>query len=226
MKKRSSRTAQPSEKRPLQARSKVTVDAIFEATIRILDQENLDAATTTRIAEVAGVSIGTLYHHFEDRDAILAALQEREFERALELMRDVLSADNLGRAPRETVEGVVRGLAKLYAASPALHRVLAIEALRLVHAGRVHAFDLRVLEIIRHFLLASREQLRVDDIETAAFVAYQAVRATMLASLLERPNGLDVESFTNQLVDLVCRYLLRDAKSDKSRKPPERPALG
>ena len=186
------------------------MDAILEATIRIFENQSLEAATTTRIAEVAGVSVGTLYHHFEDRNAIVNALQDREFDRALALMADVLSSDNLGRAPRETVEKVVRGLAILYAASPGLHRVLAIEGLRVASADRVHAFDLRVIAIIRSFLTASRAQVRCEDLEAASFTAYQSVRATMLACLLERPAGLSIETLVAQVVDLVVRYLVRD----------------
>jgi len=201
---------QPARKKPRQARAQVTVDAILEATIRILEKESLDAATTTRIAEVAGVSVGTLYHHFEDRAAIVDALQDREFERALALMSDVLSSDNLGEAPRETVAKVVRGLATLYGAAPGLHRVLAIEGLMVASADRVHAFDLRVIAIIRSFLSASRAQLRCEDLEAASFIAYQSVRATMLACLLERPAGLDLDTLVTQVVDLVVRYLVRD----------------
>jgi len=196
--------------KPLQARSRVTVDAILEAAIRILEKEGLEAATTTRIAELAGVSVGTLYHHFADRDAIVHALQDREFARALEMMAAVLSSENLGSAPRETVVKVVRGLAQLYEVSPGLHRVLAIEGLRVASAGRVEAFDVRVIAIIRSFLTASRPILRVEDVEAASFVAYQAVRATMLAYLLERPPGLDLERLVAQLADLVVRYLVRD----------------
>lgn len=204
------KTKRAPRNKPLQARSRVTVDAILEATIRILDREGFDAATTTRIAEVAGVSVGTLYHHFEDRASIVDALQDREFERALALMEGVLSSDNLARSPRETIALVVRGLATLYGASPALHRVLAIQALRDTSTERVHAFDLRVIAIIRGFLVASRPQLRCDDLEAAAFTAYQSVRATMLACLLERPAGLAIETLVEQLIDLVARYLLRD----------------
>lgn len=200
----------PARNKPRQARSQVTVDAILEGTIRILEKESLEAATTTRIAEIAGVSVGTLYHHFEDRDAILDALQDREFERALALMADVLSNDNLGRAPRETVEKVVRGLATLYGHSPGLHRVLTIEALRVASADRVHAFDLRVIAIIRTFLTASRDQIRSEDLEAASFIAYQSVRATMLACLLERPAGLDIDRLVAEVVDLVVRYLVKD----------------
>ena len=69
-----------SRKQPQQARSRVTVNAILDATTRILDREGPGAATTTRIAEVAGISIGTLYQYFSHRDAILDALLDREFE--------------------------------------------------------------------------------------------------------------------------------------------------
>jgi AcrR family transcriptional regulator len=197
-------------KRPRQARAQATVHAILEATVQILDGEGLDAATTTRIAEVAGVSVGSLYQYFSHRDAILNALQDREFDRALGFMQEVLAEGNLEKTPRETVTAVVRGLARLYGQAPGLHRVLAIEGLRVAKADRVHAFDLRVVNIIRHFLTATTAPIRRTNLDAAAFVAFQSVRATMLAGLLERPPGLDEVAMQAELVDLVLRYLVAD----------------
>jgi len=201
----------PARAAPRQARAQATVSAILDATVLVLDREGLDAATTTRIAEVAGVSIGSLYQYFAHRDAILTALQEREFERATAMMQDVLAAGNLARSPRETVTAVVRGLAGLYATAPGLHRVLAIEGLRVAAAERVHAFDTRVIEIIELFLRASDAPLRRKNTQAAAFVAFQAVRATMLATLLERPPGLAEDDIVEEIVDLVLRYLVDGA---------------
>ncbi len=206
--KRRPRTA--ARKSPRQARAQITRDAILEATVVVLEREGLDAATTTRIAEVAGVSIGSLYQYFAHRDAILHALQEREFERAVGLMSEVLADGNLGRTPRDTVTAVVRGLAALYASAPGLHKVLAIEGLRVVEAERVHAFDTRVVDIIRQFLAAGPAPMRRKNLEAAAFVAFQSVRATMLAMLLERPPGLSEEDLVAELVDLVLGYLVED----------------
>jgi AcrR family transcriptional regulator len=203
-------------KRPRQARSQATVNAILEATVQILDREGLEAATTTRIAEVAGVSIGSLYQYFSHRDAILNALQDREFDRALLFMQEVLADGNLERTPRDTVTAVVRGLARLYGAAPGLHRVLAIEGLRVAKADRVHAFDMRVVNIIRHFLQATSAPIRRSNLDAAAFVAFQSVRATMLASLLERPPGLDAATMEDELVDLVLRYLVEAQVSEDS----------
>jgi AcrR family transcriptional regulator len=203
------RTTKTVRKQPRQARAQATVNAVLEATVQVLEREGLDAATTTRIAEVAGVSIGTLYQYFSHRDAIFNSLQDREFDRALTLMESVLSSGNLERSPRETVTAVIKGLAATYAACPGLHRMLAIEGLRVAKAERVYAFDLRVIGIIRHFLSASRAPIRRKNVDAAAFVAYQSVRATMLASLLERPPGLGQEELIDEVADLVLRYLVR-----------------
>jgi AcrR family transcriptional regulator len=208
-------------KLPRQARAQATVDAILGATVQILDREGLDAASTTHIAEVAGVSIGSLYQYFSHRDAILHALQDREFERALALMQEALADGNLAQAPRQTVTAVVRGLARLYSAAPGLHRVLAIEGLRVARADHVHAFDMRVINIIRHFLVATSASIRRPNVDAAAFVAFQSVRATMLACLLERPPGLDQETLVAEIVDLVLRYLVQTEAqaSDSVRRP-------
>lgn len=201
-------------KEPRQARAQATVGAILEATVQILDREGLEAATMAHIAEVAGVSVGSIYQYYSHRDAILNALQDREFARSLALMQELLADGNLAQSPEQTVTAVVRGLASLYRASPGLHRVLTMEGLRVAKADRVHAFDLRVIEVVRHFLLATSAPMRPKNVEAAAFVVVQAVRATMLACLLERPPGLDEQTLIREVVDLVLCYLVRQDSCD------------
>lgn len=196
--------------KPRQARSQSTVHAILEATVQVLEREGLEAATTTRIAEVAGVSVGTVYQYFSHRDAILDALQEREFDRAIALMQTVLSDDNLARTPRDTVLACVQGMALLYQACPGVHRALALESLRATKANQLHAFDLRVIAIVRHFLSATGAVVRRKNVDAASFVAFQCVRATMLASLLENPAGLNEQTLIEEVVDLLLRYLVED----------------
>lgn len=202
---------QSPRKQPQQARAQSTVHAILEATVQVLEREGPDAATTTRISEVAGVSVGTLYQYFSHRDAIFDTLQEREFERAIGLMQDVLSADNLARSPRETVTACVQGMLGLYRASPGMHRVLTMEGLRATKAHKLHSFDLRVIALVRHFLAATGTPIRKKNVDAAAFVAFQSVRATMLASLLETPAGFDDKTMIEELTDLLLRYLVDDA---------------
>jgi len=196
-------------KGPKQQRSKVTVAAILEATVRVLEQEGSDAATTSRIAEVAGVSVGTLYQYFANREAILDALQDREFERATEMMSRVL-ARGASRSDREVARAVIEGLLELHSAAPGLHRLLVVAGLSVTPTERVQAFDMRIIAVIKSFLSLAKVRIRRANLDAAAFVVYQAVRASMLACVVERPAGLDSETLVDELTDLVLRYLAAD----------------
>jgi AcrR family transcriptional regulator len=210
--------ARTARKEPRQSRSRATVGAILEATVRILDREGSDAATTTRIAAVAGISIGTLYQYFSHRDAILDALQDREFERATALVERVLADPRAGRTPHETARAIVVGLLELYAAAPGLHRVLAIEGLRVVKAGRVHAFDVRVIAVIRQFLATMGPLVRRNNVDAASFVVYQSVRATMLARLLESPPGVSDDVLVAEVTDMLLSYLIDGNAQEKTAR--------
>lgn len=199
--------AKVSRKPPQQSRSRATVNAILDAMIRILDREGPEAASTSRVAEVAGVSVGTLYQYFANRDAILDALQDREFERATEMIERVLASP--AHVPeRRVARKVVEELLALYRAAPALHRVLAVEGLRVTAPERVQAFDLRMVAMIRSFLALAGRGIRRTNLEAASFVVYQSVRASMLAYLLERPPGLDDAALVDEVTELILSYLV------------------
>jgi AcrR family transcriptional regulator len=200
-------------KPPKQSRSRVTVSTILDAAIRILDQDGVDAFTTTRVAEVAGVSVGTLYQYFKNRDSILDALQDREFERATEFMLRVLAQSHA--SPERLARSVIAGLLELYAACPALHRLLVVEGLRVTPADRVQAFDLRMVSAIRAFFATSALPLRRTNLDAAAFVIYNSVRATMLARLLAAPAFITDEALEEELTDLLLSYLIEG----RSRAP-------
>ena len=163
--------------------------------------------TTSRVAEIAGVSVGTLYQYFASRDALLDALQERELTRATEMLQRVLA--NAARLKdRALARSVVDELLALYRAAPALHRVLAVEGLRISPPEQVLAFDLRLISAIRAYLGADASRFRRQNLDAAAFVIYQSVRASMLSYLLERPAGVSEEALAEELTDLILSYLL------------------
>lgn len=195
---------------PQQPRSRATVSVILEAAIRVLEREGLALLTTSRIAEVAGVSVGTLYQYFAHRDAILNALQDREFERAIVVLQGVLSNPHHA-SDQSLARAVVEELLRLYRAAPALHRVLAVEGLRVTPAERVQAFDARIVSSIRAFLALAGPRIRPANLEAASFVIYQSVRATMLAYLLESPPGVNDPILVDEVTELIVRYLTAPA---------------
>jgi AcrR family transcriptional regulator len=111
-------------KTPSQARSTWTVDVILQAAAQVLEGGGEDALTTKTVAERAGVSIGTLYQYFPNRDAILVALADREAQRIGERMRALIDRhpDNT-EDPRKVM---VRALIRSYAARRGARRQFAL----------------------------------------------------------------------------------------------------
>src|SRR5688572_25702805 len=83
-------------KKPIQARSQATVGVILDATARVLTREGYDRASTNRIAETAGVSVGSLYQYFRSKESLVAALIDRHHEGMNEVfLRQVALAQHL-----------------------------------------------------------------------------------------------------------------------------------
>jgi AcrR family transcriptional regulator len=215
-------SAKAARNQPQQSRSRDTVDAILGAAVRVLEREGPDAASTSRVAEVAGVSVGTLYQYFANRDAILNALQDREFSRATELLTGLLGRGQPA-ANHEVARAVVTALLASYRSAPALHRVLAVEGLRVTPTERVLAFDGRAIATIRAFLSLLGTGIGRPNLDAAAFVVYQAVRATMLAYLLENPAGLDDQTLVDELTHLILSYLVAQPPAAQPPAAPRKP---
>ncbi len=84
---------------PKQERSRATVEAILDGAVRVFDRHSPELVTTTRVAEAAGVSVGTLYQYFSNREQIVDALQQREFERATQLLGELLVPSSVDTSP-------------------------------------------------------------------------------------------------------------------------------
>lgn len=112
-------------RQPIQARSRVTVEAILEATARILVARGWAGTTTNHIAARAGVSIGTLYEYYPSKEALVDALVDRHLTQAEGALAAVTARFATGTPRLSTlVRAMVDVMLTLHAAAPPLHRVL------------------------------------------------------------------------------------------------------
>src|SRR6201994_2090158 len=118
------RPATKPRKHASQQRSRATVDALVEATARILVKEGFDKASTNRIAEMAGVSVGSLYQYFPSKEALVAAVIERHQQEILQTVRGEL-AQVWSQPVDEAVRKIVALAIRAHRVDPKLHRVLA-----------------------------------------------------------------------------------------------------
>src|SRR5271168_2785812 len=113
-------------RRPKQRRARVTVEAVLDAVIRILKREGFSAITTNRIAEVAGVSIGSVYQYFPDKRAIFAALHERHIEEIDRLVEAKLMEH--AASPLDTLmRAMIEAMVDAHASDPELFELLLTE---------------------------------------------------------------------------------------------------
>ncbi len=112
-------------KQPRQARSRASVAAIVEAGAQVLGRGGWAAFNTNLVAEVAGVSIGTVYQYFPNKAVLVDAIRRRHYEAVL---RAVRATGDETRSLRSRIEELVEGLASAHAGAPALHRALLDEA--------------------------------------------------------------------------------------------------
>jgi AcrR family transcriptional regulator len=116
-----------------QQRSRATVDALVEATARILVKEGFDKASTNRIAEVAGVSVGSLYQYFPGKEALVVAVIERHNQEIMQTVRGEL-AEVMSQPLQQGVRKLVAVAVKAHRVDPKLHRVLAEQIPRVAQA--------------------------------------------------------------------------------------------
>jgi AcrR family transcriptional regulator len=117
---------QPSmRKEPRQARSRATVEAVIQAGARILSEQGWAGFTTNKVADAAGVSIGSLYQYFPDKVSLVGAIRRRHLDDSLAAVRN---ANGKGRPLGKYVEKLVSNIIDAHSVHPGLHRVLLDEA--------------------------------------------------------------------------------------------------
>jgi AcrR family transcriptional regulator len=112
-------------KEPRQARSRATVETIVEAGARILSDEGWAGFTTNKVADLAGVSIGSLYQYFPDKLSLVDAIRRRHLDDCLAVMR---KSKAKGLSPMQFVANLVHAMIAAHSVYPGLHRVLLDEA--------------------------------------------------------------------------------------------------
>jgi AcrR family transcriptional regulator len=191
-----------------QERSRATVAALLEATARILVREGFDKASTNRIAEVAGVSVGSLYQYFPGKEALVAAVIERHRQQILQAVRGEL-AQAASQPIKQGVRTLVAVAVKEHRIDPNLHRVLAEQIPRVGRLEKAETFNRENYAIFRNYLEARRDDLRVDDLEIAAFLCVTSIEAVTHNAVLHHKIVSEeaMEALIDEATRLVVGYL-------------------
>jgi AcrR family transcriptional regulator len=191
----------PYRKKPRQSRSEGTIEAIFEAAARILQAQGLDGFNTNAVANVAGVSIGTLYQYFPNKNAILIAMSLRELDKVSQTIIGSINAEfasddsKLGRV-------VVRTLLKAFGGRQRTRKVL-IEAL--IANGLFDELTKPVEKVIQT-ILAQQARSQGGHLKAMTpmglYVMTRAVIGAIRSAVMEQSAHLGTAAFEDELVSL------------------------
>jgi AcrR family transcriptional regulator len=192
-----------------QARSQDTIDVILVATDRVLARVGFQEATTREIADVAGVSIGTLYRYFPSKDALFLAMLRRRWGEETQALGRVFAKLAEDRASlRKTVEHVVTW------AIDAIDRTLGryhthgdIEAGFVLMTGPDELNQ--VATVVAQALAPFRDRLWPQDLHLAAVLAVRTVLLLGRVGRRDYPGAFEGGSFAREVSQLVVRYLVK-----------------
>ncbi|WP_172300394.1 TetR/AcrR family transcriptional regulator [Pseudoruegeria sp. HB172150] len=192
-------------KQPVQDRSRLTVDAIHVATIQVLAREGIARCTTTRVAERAGVSVGTLYQYYAQREAMLAAALERHMKRISGAVEEACATWH-GKTLEEMVTGLVHAF--LAAKFENAEESRSLYAVAETYGGnqQMEQARLRIRGCLAA-MLASARDVRIADIDTAVSFFHIALMAPARARLVGELKEMPETMFEENVVRLLLGYL-------------------
>jgi AcrR family transcriptional regulator len=194
-------------KSPRQQRSRETFERVLDVAAKTFEELGYAGTTTNKVAEAAGISIGTLYHYFPDKDALLYALADRHLAHASESMMAVFARlregqPDLGTSLRAGIEVIVR----LHIEEPQLHSLLYDSAPRSeALLARLRAANVAIAEeVARNF---ERLGISGDHRALVASMVVAGIEAQVHSALIDAAEPVETELLLDTLTALWLRAL-------------------
>jgi len=198
------RTLKP-RKEPRQARAAFTLDAIFEATLQLLVADGMHRLTTTKVAERAGVSVGTVYQYFPHKEALVYALNERYLE-ALAARIEGTCRTQQGRAIGQMVEALIDTYWRAKTERSDVTRALYRSVAELDNQPLIDGFARRV-DAATSTMLASASDARLRDLKVVSLTLLTVIFGTVRNAFERHLSPAESRKLRRQLVMMCSAYL-------------------
>jgi AcrR family transcriptional regulator len=192
---------------PRQERARRTRQRILDAAAHVFGEYGYAAGTTNRIADAAGISIGTLYQHFPNKDAVLVALMEAHVDEGVASLQRHLAA-GLPERLEERLRLFVRAVVDNHRGDGRLHQVLFEESPRpRPLLDRLHELEAVLVETVAE-LLREDERVTVPDHRLAAWMLIATIESLTHRFAAARSTH-DSAAFVEEAVAMLSAYLTR-----------------
>lgn len=192
-------------KKPTQARATATLEAIFEATLQVLRVDGPHRLTTTRVAERAGVSVGTLYQYFPHKQALFYALNEHYLDALAGKIENACQAQR-GRPIRQMIEALVTTYWNAKTERADVTRALYRSVVEIDNEALIEGFARRV-DAATAAMLASASDSTFSDLPTVNLTLLSVIFGTVRSVFERNLPETQSRAVHAQLVLMCLSYL-------------------
>ena len=193
-------------RKPSQTRAKVTVDAIIEAGFLSITTHGMAGTTTRHIAEIAGVSVGSIYEYFENKDAIFKAMSQHFVDEVLVMiieLRPVIIQTDL--------ESVIQMIFYQFSDLLKKNNNRYLNALRyageLKYDEHVQQIESALVETVLKYIINNPKYMQLNDITTLAYVCINSGIFNVIRHLIMPNPNISFDNMVKGLTRMILSYV-------------------
>lgn len=214
------KTSKVVRRRPRQARSQSTVDAIYEATVQIIEREGGDNITMKSVSDMSGYSIGTLYQYFHDRDSLLMAMAMAHRDGLIERVKATLAASR-----DQSCHHAIACLVSVLLADARSRRKTLRATVRAVTRKGMDARMAHAMRVLDDGIGRSLAELAASHGATLSaagqFVLSRSLTSVLWAAVMEDSDLLDSRELEAQLQALLAAMVIAGPASKVGHAAPD-----
>lgn len=193
-------------KKPQQQRSRQMVDTLIDATARCIAKRGLDGTTTPAIAELAGVSVGSLYQYFSSKEQLIDALLEKIVSDVTLTLGKHVPAATVSDFRTLTHMAIRVGMGFLHS-NEGLYLELVRNWYRLPTHKVVDVLQSHFLEFARYYFLKHHNEIPVKNLHVKFFIIINSTLFTLVRFLNQQSPLLKEDELVDELTDMIAKYL-------------------
>jgi AcrR family transcriptional regulator len=196
-------------KEPNQERAKETVETIVAATAHILEKEGFENISTNKIAEKAGVSIGSLYQYFPTKDAIFNFMMERYVKSQTALIDGILENRDTSMDLRSTIGLIISAILETKRKQAKFNKLFVQKLMSFTAYEALNRQDQHLIDLFKRHLEPHRKEIRTENLELQLYFVIQAVKMLPTALLFQDRFSFKEKAVDEELTELVYSYIVR-----------------
>jgi AcrR family transcriptional regulator len=196
-------------KRPKQKRAQERVDKILETSINIIEDEGFEKLNTNYIADKSGISVGSIYQYFPNKESIVSSLIEKHYEDRMLLLNEKVFT--LKRQSVEAVvDGIIRTLFESHSKNPKLEQIFQSKKRNVGQQVREQHLDQELMKLLEKYMTRTIGNFEVKNLSLALKILATSIKSVCLDSIYDSNYGSQEEVII-ELKKMTLRYITKDS---------------